>query len=424
MYRWAFYGKEYRAFVPQGIMPKDWYIHLFHAQFGIICFIDKCMAVYYRHDDSVWSGNVLLKHGIKHIKFFEAVWENIAVNKRLYFCLHVIPFVKQVYDVFKKNNYIDGLNFIENNSNWRNISMQKIYIWGAGHYGVLTALDYEQKGIEIKAFIDKNANEVKTRLGLPVLEFNEAMCNENKDFQIIIAVQNETAIKEIIEKLQSLGLKKNKDFCISPLISYFSEPPALALSSIQAILDSKAFIKLHLGCGPVYKDGWINIDNNSDNNIQKLDLNLDLRKSLPFPDNSVNFIYNEHFFEHLTVEEGILAIIDFYRVLKIGGVMRIAMPNLERTVNNYLDENWKENLKEHFKKFGLTFIQTRAELINIGFRWWGHKWLYDWEELERRLKEAGCKKIKRCAIFESEHEELKNLETRNESTLIAEVMKI
>ena len=185
----------------------------------------------------------------------------------------------------------------------------------------------------------------------------------------------------------------------------------------------EGFIKLHLGCGTVYKDGWINIDNNSDNNIQKLDINWDLRKPLPFPDNSVDFIYNEHFLEHLTVEEGQKSLKDFYRVLKIGGVMRIAMPDLERTVAAYSDMNWKENSKEAFEKFGLTFIQTRAERINIGFRWWGHQWLYDWEELERRLKEAGCEQIKRCTIFESDHEELKNLESRKESILVVEVTK-
>ena len=182
-------------------------------------------------------------------------------------------------------------------------------------------------------------------------------------------------------------------------------------------------VKLHLGCGTVYKDGWINIDNNSDNNIEKLDLNLDLRKQLPFPANSVDFIYNEHFLEHLTVEEGISAIKDFFRILKPGGVMRIAMPDLKITIQTYLDEDWKENGKAFLEKYGLAFIQTRAESINISFRCWGHKWLYDWEELERRLKEAGCEKIKRCHLFESEHNALRNLETRNESTLIAEVTK-
>jgi hypothetical protein len=31
-----------------------------------------------------------------------------------------------------------------------------IYIWDAGHYGVLTALDLENKGVKIKDFIDTN----------------------------------------------------------------------------------------------------------------------------------------------------------------------------------------------------------------------------------------------------------------------------
>jgi predicted SAM-dependent methyltransferase len=204
------------------------------------------------------------------------------------------------------------------------------------------------------------------------------------------------------------------------IASRFKQKNSLSLP----VLDNKDCIKLHLGCGTVYKEGWTNIDNNSDNNIQKLDFNWDLRKPLPFPDNSADFIFNEHFLEHLTVDEGISTIRDFYRVLKLGGIMRIAMPDLQNTITAYFDQNWKENNKEFFEKFGLTFIQTRAERINIGFRWWGHKWLYDWEELERRLKEAGCEKIKHCVISESDYEELRNLETRNESTLIAEVTKV
>jgi glycosyltransferase involved in cell wall biosynthesis len=36
------------------VMPNDWYIHLFHAQFGKIGFIDKVMSTYRRHDGGVW----------------------------------------------------------------------------------------------------------------------------------------------------------------------------------------------------------------------------------------------------------------------------------------------------------------------------------------------------------------------------------
>lgn len=195
-------------------------------------------------------------------------------------------------------------------------------------------------------------------------------------------------------------------------------------TKVKSILSKrKGKVKLNVGCGTDYKEGWINIDNNSDNNIKKLDLNWDLRNPLPFKDNSVDYIFNEHFIEHLTVEEGQVAIKDAMRVLKPGGVMRIATPDLEVTVDKYL--NLPLNKDPTIKTFRMDFIKTRAERINMAFRYWGHKWLYDWEELERRLSEAGCNKdkIQRCKLKDSNLRELRNLETREESKLIAEVTK-
>ncbi|MBL8122094.1 methyltransferase domain-containing protein [Candidatus Saccharibacteria bacterium] len=185
--------------------------------------------------------------------------------------------------------------------------------------------------------------------------------------------------------------------------------------------NSEKPVMLNVGCGTDYKKGWVNIDNNSDNNIKKLDLNHDLRNPLPYKDNSVDFIFNEHFFEHLTVDEGQAAMREFMRVLRPGGVMRIAMPDLSQSVAVYLDKKWKD--RDFIKKFGMDFIQTPAELLNMSFRWWGHQWLYDWEELERRLKQAGYENIKQCKFKKSNHSELCNLETREESVLIAEVTK-
>jgi predicted SAM-dependent methyltransferase len=203
-----------------------------------------------------------------------------------------------------------------------------------------------------------------------------------------------------------------------------------ALERLIAKQKAKKFLKnkplkLHLGCGTIYKDGWVNIDNNSDNNIKKLDLNWDLRYKLPFPDNSVDFIYNEHFLEHLTPNEGGKALRDFLRVLKWGGVMRIAMPSLEADVDAYNSEAVFIQRKKDLKSGGHDFdwCKTRAEYINTCFRAWGHKWNYDWEELERRLREVGATNIKQCELRKSDIPELVDVETREESTLIAEVRK-
>lgn len=180
-------------------------------------------------------------------------------------------------------------------------------------------------------------------------------------------------------------------------------------------------LKLNVGCGTDYKNGWINIDNNTDNNIDKLDINWDLRNPLPFEDNSVYFIFNEHFIEHLTVEEARKSLKDLKRVLKAGGVMRIAMPDLELAVEIYQDPNWKQ--RPVIKNFGMDYIETRAELLNMGFRFWDHKWFYDWEELDRRLKEVGFEDITRCKLGKSKYKGLQGLETREESMLIAEATK-
>jgi len=179
-------------------------------------------------------------------------------------------------------------------------------------------------------------------------------------------------------------------------------------------------IMLHIGCGKNYFNRWINIDNNSDNNVDKLDANIDLRNKLPISDNVVDFIFNEHFLEHLTIDEGQRALRDFFRVLKPDSVMRIAMPDLKVAMERYFNPDWKNDAS--FKKFGLVY-KTRAEMINNSFRAWGHKWLYDLEELTRRLEEAGGVNIKQCNLRESEYVALRNLETRDESTLIMEVKK-
>ncbi|MCU1493776.1 MAG: hypothetical protein JWO62_1540 [Acidimicrobiaceae bacterium] len=182
-------------------------------------------------------------------------------------------------------------------------------------------------------------------------------------------------------------------------------------------------VKLNVGCGTDYKAGWVNIDNNSDANITKLDLSWDFTNPLPFADGSVDFVFNEHLVEHLTVEESRRAITDFIRVLRPGGVMRIAMPDLVSAVDKYLNLPLEDDPAIH--TFQLDFVKTRAERLNMAFRWWGHRWLYDWEELERRLLEVDCApgSFKRCRLGESEHPQLRNLETRNESVLIAEITK-
>ncbi len=59
-------------------------------------------------------------------------------------------------------------------------------------------------------------------------------------------------------------------------------------------------IHLHLGCGPKYLSGFLNIDANP---RRKVDLWLDVRCGLPFKSGSVDSIYTTHMLEHFYSDE-------------------------------------------------------------------------------------------------------------------------
>src|SRR5258706_15895978 len=85
--------------------------------------------------------------------------------------------------------------------------------------------------------------------------------------------------------------------------------------------------KLHIGCGTLRFDGWVNIDLERRPGI--VDIQLDATQPFPFEDNSCQFIYSEHFLEHLTVEQGLHFLRECHRLLIPGGALRIAMPSLD-----------------------------------------------------------------------------------------------
>lgn len=83
-------------------------------------------------------------------------------------------------------------------------------------------------------------------------------------------------------------------------------------------------IKLHLGCGKRNWPGWINIDAANFEHIQYHDVT-----KLPFDDNSVDLIYASHLIAYFDRKEFESLISEWYRVLKIGGILRLATPDAD-----------------------------------------------------------------------------------------------
>ena len=82
-------------------------------------------------------------------------------------------------------------------------------------------------------------------------------------------------------------------------------------------------MKLNLGCGKDYRDGWVNIN---DKPFHKCDLILDLNRfPYPFEDNSVDYILLKDVLEHL--EDTFKVIGECHRILKPTGRIHIHVPH-------------------------------------------------------------------------------------------------
>ncbi|MGV6852787.1 MAG: class I SAM-dependent methyltransferase [bacterium] len=174
---------------------------------------------------------------------------------------------------------------------------------------------------------------------------------------------------------------------------------------------------INLGCGNNPIKGWLNFDSCTIDGV----LCWDLSRGIPLEDNSVDYVYSEHFIEHLTFQQAVVLLKEIYRVLKPGCVVRTAMPDLMEVVRNYMTNNFSKQDWMNWPKN--SHVRSRAQVLNIAMRDWGHQWLYDADELKRLCMETKFIEYSRYNINESNHECLSNLETRKESCLTVEASK-
>ncbi len=244
--------------------------------------------------------------------------------------------------------------------------------------------------------------------------------SKNKDYQLTETIRMLNSIKEYFSHKNNKRYQDIVDVSIKCYSKQLSNSDARNLLEKRRrfldFSDKETPYKLHVGCGQNIFDGWINIDIEGGN--PDIDLIWDVRNGLPFENGSCGLIYNENVLEHLTSEEGLSFLKECQRVLQVGGILRVAMPSLENIVEKYQSENWQN--QDWLTWPDYQFVRTRAEMINISFRWWDHKWLYDLEELNCKLVEAGFITINTAKWGESVTSELLNRETRSDSLLIVE----
>ena len=180
--------------------------------------------------------------------------------------------------------------------------------------------------------------------------------------------------------------------------------------------------KLQIGFGGNPLPGWLNTGISLEE--CKAGAYMDAGKPFPLPDASFDYVYSEHLFEHLAYSQAQNMLKESYRVLKPGGVIRIATPNLWFLLGLYQEPEkplHKEYVAYSTKNCGLP--PTAVYVINRFHTSWGHQIIYDKETLAKALEEAGFRGVCSCEVGESNHDVLKGVE-RHSKVLPAEFNRL
>jgi len=205
---------------------------------------------------------------------------------------------------------------------------------------------------------------------------------------------------------------------------------------------------VHLGCGLIAPEGWINLDGSfsawlTHHKYVKKALVAcriipkrygeydwpqavrlaDLRKRLPFAEGSVDAVYSSHVLEHLYRVEAQAMLKEAFRILKPGGYCRTLVPDLHQFVMQYLGQmafdpkarytddparffSFKMAMRWEAPPGGSWFYALAAKLRDFN----SHKWMYDGPSLIRMMTEAGFVECKARGFLETSIPRLEKVE--------------
>lgn len=201
-------------------------------------------------------------------------------------------------------------------------------------------------------------------------------------------------------------------------------------------------VKVNLGCGLAVTSGWVNIDGSLNALVATLPkilhhfayqltganryyserkycrllqdhyfIHHDLAHSIPLVDGVADFVYSSHFLEHLFRRDGEKLLQESFRVLKSGGTVRIAVPDLAIALSLYSAGEKEKMLLDNF------FVEDDDSYYAR------HKYMYDFKMLEDALKNAGFHNIRRCEFRQGQTPDLGILDNRPHESLFVEATR-
>lgn len=164
--------------------------------------------------------------------------------------------------------------------------------------------------------------------------------------------------------------------------------------------------KLHFGPGPNWvkpDDSWASIDIDSKRGDYLIDFNQ--FDGLPFADDSIDCIYGSHIFEHISIFTAPLVFKECFRIMKTGGMFRIVLPDVRKSIEEYISGNRNFELFKRrerslkkllnvdevslFELLKGDFLSPSGQSDILGKKSLAHQNAWDFDSLVIELKRAG-----------------------------------
>ena len=208
--------------------------------------------------------------------------------------------------------------------------------------------------------------------------------------------------------------------------------------------------RLHLGCAYKTPTGWINMDGSWNARLAKypvlrkilkklhvlpnslIDMpwrpNImihDVRKPLPFQDNSMSAVYASHLLEHLYQDEANRLLRECFRVLEPCGVLRLVVPDLQAIVLEYqggkligeptdpihaLNRADRLNRRLLMREPESKRLSLPHKLYTALTNFHSHKWMNDAESLIAYVQAAGFVQVQEKKFLQSSIEGIGKVE--------------
>ncbi|MDQ4068249.1 MAG: methyltransferase domain-containing protein [Actinomycetota bacterium] len=169
--------------------------------------------------------------------------------------------------------------------------------------------------------------------------------------------------------------------------------------------------RIEVGGHRFTRPGWISTDKG-----WRTALFMDATSRWPFPSGSADLIYSDNVIEHIRMEGNRRLFREARRVLRSGGRIRLATPDVRRIAELYTGDPTEADWHIAQSQSKGYEAHHHVDLLRIVFQEAGHHvgYLWDFESLSLELREAGFADVARYESGLSDTPELVGLERRDE----------